>query len=465
MEGPPRKPTYEKLEALCKELQSRVTRGISLQQELISIKDELDQELNRFRLIQEFGEIGLFQENIQEFGAIANEYFIQAFEQPHCLLAEFRPALENFYSLSVFGFPHIDVPSVFSLPLASLKAREGFLLCQRPAIHKALAFLQLSDALIAPLLSPDGSLRGIVICGQQAADRRFYNPIHHKGRHAFTVMATKVGYLLHNFRINEQLKKEVEERRRVEKMLEKKAQDLLHSNAELEQFAYVVSHDLKAPLHNIKGFARMLKKKYGESLPATGREYLEIIWKEVNRFETIIDDLLAYARLSSSSQQQEQLVDFNAIVKKVMSHIHLLISQRNASIQVKALPQLPAQGQQMEQLFQNLIVNAIKFTPPDRAPLIEIQARKTASGYCFTVRDEGIGMDEALQAQAFALFKRLDNADGYEGNGLGLSICKKIVEQHGGRIWARSQGPGKGAILFFTLPLQDSSCNEEGCTL
>lgn len=448
-EGPEKKPAYEELEALCRELQDKVTRGIVLQQELISIKNELDQELNRFRLIQEFSEVGMFRESIRDFAAIATEYFIQAFEQPHCLLAEFQPEDGQLRTLSFFGFSGAEIPACFSVSMGQFHQREGFLLAQHPILQQQLSFLCLEDALIAPLYAPDGASLGIVACGQRLEDQRFYNPIDPKDRHAFTVMATKVGYLLHNFRVNEQLKQEIEERRKVEKMLEDKAADLLHSNAELEQFAYVVSHDLKAPLRNAMGFARLLKSKYQPDLPRAGQEYLDIVWQEINRFNKAIDDLLAHARLSSR-ENAFTLVDLNQVIERVKARNSLALSQ--ASISVQQLPCLPAYSLQMEQLFQNLILNAVKFTPPERRPEIRIEVQQSENVYRFAVTDNGIGIDEKGQQQVFGLFQRLHTSNGYEGNGLGLSICKKIVEQHQGKIWVYSEGHNKGTTFYFTLP-------------
>lgn len=452
--SPARKPSYEELETWCRELQSKVTKGIVLQQELISIKDELDQELNRFRLIQEFGEVGMFRESIRDFATIATEYFIQAFEQPHCLLSEYRPEDDRLFVLSTFGFSGAEAPSSFEISPSHFRGREGFLLSQRPTLQQQLSGLCLEDALIAPLFAPDGAFLGVVAYGQKLEDQRFYNPIDPKDRYAFTVMATKVGYLLHNFRVNEQLKKEIEERKKVEKMLESKAEDLLRSNAELEQFAYVVSHDLKAPLRNAMGFARLLKAKHQEGLPSQAQGFLNVIWQELNRFSTIIDDLLAYARLSSSQLSTEALplVDLNQVVERVIARNSFTIEQRKASIHCQPLPTLPAHTAQMEQLFQNLILNAIKFTPNERTPEIHILVRPEGASYCFSIQDNGIGIDKESQNQIFGLFQRLHASNHYEGNGLGLSICKKIVEQHKGKIWAQSQGKGKGAVFSFILP-------------
>lgn len=442
--------SYEELSRLCAELQDKVTRGISTQQQLISIKNELDEELNRFKVIQEFSQEGLFQETIEEFSTLATEYFIQAFQQPHCLFAECRREGQLFVA-GQFGFSGVEVPTRLPVQAEDIPHRSGFLLKEYPAFASKIEFLQLEDALVAPMYRPDNDFYGLVICGQQEADQRFYDPINAQDRHAFTVMATKASYLMYNFRTNELLKQEIQERRRVEQMLEAKANDLLRSNAELEQFAYVVSHDLKAPLRNVQGFADLLKRNKEELKPAT-QEYINVIWEEVMRFSDIIDALLRYARVSTSSVQDMKMVDFQQLIYKIEGQLSMTLQQRKARLSYHNLPTLQANYRQMQQLLQNLVINAIKFTPEGRVPLIHLEAEPIQYGYRFAVLDNGIGLQPGDRQRIFGLFQRADRDRQYEGNGLGLSICKKIVEQHKGKIWAESAGPDKGATFFFTLP-------------
>lgn len=449
-----KKLSYEDLSQLCEELQDRVTRGISTQQQLISIKNELDEELNRFKVIQEFSKEGLFQDSIEGFATLATEYFIQAFQQPHCLFMECldEKALKV---IGQFGLNKVAVPKTLPISASDIHEREGFLLSERPDFKSKLSFLQLKDALVAPMYRPDNTFYGLVVAGQQKEDQRFYNPINPKDRHAFTVMATKASYLMYNFRTNELLKQEIQERRRVEQMLETKANDLLRSNSELEQFAYVVSHDLKAPLRNVQGFADLLRRNQSELNPST-QEYIDVIWEEVKRFSDIIDALLRYARVSASSIQDMQAVDFQQLVYKIEGQLSLTLQQRKAQLYYQNLPTLQANYRQMQQLLQNLIINAIKFTPEGRIPFIHLEAEPTQNGYRFAVKDNGIGLKPVDQKRIFGLFQRSDRGQQFEGNGLGLSICKKIVEQHKGKIWVESAGPGKGCTFFFTLPAKQS---------
>lgn len=446
--------SYAELNRLCEELQDRVTRGISTQQQLISIKNELDEELNRFKIIQEFSKEGLFQDSIEGFANLATEYFIQAFQQPHCLFAECHEE-GKLEVIGKFGFSKVVVPEVLPVSAGDIPEREGFLLGEHADFKDRLSFLGLEDALVAPMYRPDNTFYGLVVSGQQEADQRFYSAIDPKDRHAFTVMATKASYLMYNFRTNELLKQEIKERRRIEQMLEAKANDLLRSNAELEQFAYVVSHDLKAPLRNVQGFADLLRRDQSEFKPAT-REYIDMIWEEVKRFSDIIDALLRYARVSTSSVQDMKEVDFQQLVYKIEGQLSLTLQNRKAQLHYRNLPALQANYRQMQQLLQNLIINAIKFTPEGRMPFIHLQAEPVQNGYRFAVKDNGIGLQPADQNRIFGLFQRVNGEQQFEGNGLGLSICKKIVEQHKGKIWVESEGPGKGCTFFFTLPERQS---------
>lgn len=435
-------------ERLVIELQRKVTKNIVVQQELISIKDELDQELNRFRLIQEFNKACLFQESVEAFGAIACEYFIQAFEQGRCLLAEYDAQERGLRIIGCFGFEPQLIPNRLYFDAHDFPSQEALLLNEHACLHQKCLELQLNDAFIAPFFNPDARFTGLVICGQNREDARFFKTLQSKDCHSFNVMAATAGYLLHNLRSNERLKNEISERIKVEKQLEAKTKALMDSNEELEKFAYVVSHDLKAPLLNVKGFVNELKKKsYDESTA----QYLDIIAKETNRFGNIIDDLLKFARISHGSTANT-LVDFNVVLTRVLQHIDTIIQAEQAHIEVGPLPSLRANYRQVEQLFQNLILNAIKFSSKSVNPHIVIQASIRDQEYCFSIQDNGIGIELANYHRIFNFFQRLHSNQVYEGSGLGLGICKRIVEHHGGRIWVESEGLGKGSTFFFTLP-------------
>ncbi|MBV6654730.1 MAG: hypothetical protein KI786_13275, partial [Mameliella sp.] len=166
----------------------------------------------------------------------------------------------------------------------------------------------------------------------------------------------------------------------------------------------------------------------------------------------IIDALLRYARVSASSVQDMKPVDFQQLVYKIEGQLSLTLQQRKAQLHYQNLPVIQANYRQMQQLLQNLIINAIKFTPEGRIPFIHLDAEPTQNGFRFAVKDNGIGLRPGDQKRIFGLFQRANRDQQFEGNGLGLSICKKIVEQHKGKIWVESEGLGEGATFFFTLP-------------
>lgn len=441
----------EELVQMCAELQDKVTRTITLKQDLIGIKNDLDEELNRFRVIEEFGRQGIFQESIQGFGVLAVEYFIQAFEQPHCLIAEYAPDQKRLEILSNFGFNNIELPDFVNFDAKYLTKKEGFLLQHETYFSEAFHFLQLEDALIGPFFDSNGNFNGLVICGQMSRDKLFYKPINPKDRHAFTVMSRKAGHLLQNFRYNQKLKLEIEIRRAVEKELEAKANDLIRSNKDLEQFAYVVSHDLKAPLLNISGFAQILNAKYRKDLNAGGQECLDYILEGVDRFKSVIDALLEFSRNAKAAEHKED-IQLQTILDRIIRAFAFTIHQRDATIKCHDLPVVHANPELMEQLFQNLIANAIKFTPEEQKPCIEIKAEEKPDKLIIAVKDNGIGIEADFLKEIFVPFRRLNSATDYEGNGIGLSISRKIVERHNGEIWAHSDGIGQGTTVFVSLP-------------
>ena len=443
--------SYDELVHLCSELQDKVTRTISLKQELIGIKNDLDKELNRFQVIEEFGREGIFQESIESFGVTAVEYFIQAFEQPHCLIAEYAEDQNFLQILASFGFGNIILPQKFDFDAQYLNKKEGFILQQDTYCSESFHFLELEDALVGPFFDSEGKFKGLVICGQMTKDRLFYNPINPKDRYAFTVMSHKAGYLLQNFRYNQKLKLEIQIRKAIEEELEAKANDLMRSNKDLEQFAYVVSHDLKAPLINIAGFAQILNKKYRTDLAPNAQEYLDHVLEGVDRFKKVIDALLNFSRNVRAVEKME-MVELDKVVERILRSFTFTISKSKAKIEVGELPMIQANPRLIEQLFQNLIANAIKFKVKDRRTQICIQSEERASDYLITVADNGIGIEADLLEDIFIPFRRLHANHLYDGNGIGLSICKKIIERHNGKIWATSEGENQGTTIYISFP-------------
>lgn len=247
------------------------------------------------------------------------------------------------------------------------------------------------------------------------------------------------GLLMYTADITE--KKLAEDKLRNYSILESKSK-------EMEQFAYIASHDLREPLLTMKNYISILLKQEAGRLDSDGQRFLESIARASDRMDALIKGLLDYSRLSQIKQLQQ--VDCNEVVNEVLADLELLIKTTGTTIVTSPLPTLNAYPLELKLLFQNLINNAIKFSKKDVAPVVEISAQKTLSGWQFEVLDNGIGIDEKSHEKIFAMFQRLHRQDEYEGTGLGLAQCKKITELHNGHIWVESV-PGQYSKFCFTI--------------
>ncbi len=234
------------------------------------------------------------------------------------------------------------------------------------------------------------------------------------------------------------------------KFLEKKVERLKSSNKDLEHFAYVASHDLREPLRKIIAFSERLNKKYAHALEGNGLVYLERMIDATQRMQMFIDDLLLFSRFSRDNSEKMD-VDLNGILGGVLSDFEMLIEKDNARVETQKLPTIKGVKTQMTQLFQNLLSNALKFKNPNIPTHISITCMELKDEYQITISDNGIGFEDTDTERVFTLFQRLNGRSEYEGTGIGLAICKKIVENHGGTITAKGV-PQKGAIFTIFLP-------------
>ncbi|CAN5789541.1 hypothetical protein BH11BAC3_BH11BAC3_26610 [soil metagenome] len=233
-----------------------------------------------------------------------------------------------------------------------------------------------------------------------------------------------------------------------EKKLTKTNEQLNTSNKELEQFAFVASHDLKEPLRMVSSFLKLLNKKYENSLDETARQYIGYAVDGAKRMDVLINDLLSFSKIGSNKIPNTR-VDLNNTLQKIVYLYQSTITETNAKLTIHPLPEILASSFQMEQLFQNLIGNALKYRN-EIHPEIEIGFSEKLKEWEFYVKDNGIGMDPVFSKKIFIIFQRLHNKSEYSGTGIGLAICKKIVEQHGGKIWAKSE-IDKGSTFYFTI--------------
>lgn len=229
-----------------------------------------------------------------------------------------------------------------------------------------------------------------------------------------------------------------------------KAEALAHSNAELEQFAYVASHDLQAPLRTMAGFSQLLAKRARHKLDGEELEYLDYMDSGAKKLQRLISDLLGFSRVGRTAyvmgmHSAQQLMD------DLRDQLRNELEQRQAELVYAALPEVYADRVHLGRVLQNLVDNALKFQPSGRPPRIEVSAQRQGSGWQLSVRDNGIGIEAEYLGKIFGVFTRLHNDDDYPGTGVGLAVCKKIIERHGGRLWVESV-PGTGTSFHFTLP-------------
>ena len=266
----------------------------------------------------------------------------------------------------------------------------------------------------------------------------------------FTLVGLSIGRVE---QLNRLLKKELEARRAAE-------QALARSNRELEQFAYIASHDLQEPLRKITSFSSRLVSKYNDALGEQGLDYISRMESATIRMQSLIEGLLIYSRVTTKAQPFSS-VNLSTIVYEVLSDLETAIRESGAAVTCEGLTSIEADPLQMRQLFQNLIGNALKYHAPGVAPVISLCGETTQSSSTITVSDNGIGFEQKYAEQIFGVFQRLHGRSSeYKGSGIGLSVCRKIVERHGGTITARGE-IDKGAIFTVTLPVRQVKAVED----
>jgi light-regulated signal transduction histidine kinase (bacteriophytochrome) len=238
-------------------------------------------------------------------------------------------------------------------------------------------------------------------------------------------------------------------------MLEARARELANSNAELEQFAYVASHDLQEPLRMITSFLTQLELKYGEQLDERARKYIHFAVDGARRMRQIILDLLEFSRVGRIEEEPE-IIDLNQLVAEVCTLQSKRLREKNAEVNFSDLPEIQGYRTPLIQVFQNLISNAVKYSKESIAPVVNITSRESAAYWEFSVQDNGIGMEADHFDKIFVIFQRLHTKDKFSGSGIGLAIVKKIIENLGGKIWVESE-LGNGTTFFFTLKKSSES--------
>lgn len=246
---------------------------------------------------------------------------------------------------------------------------------------------------------------------------------------------------------------DITDRKKQEEELNALARDLLRSNQELEQFAYVASHDLQEPLRMVSSYTQLLADRYEDRLDQDARDFIGYAVDGANRMQRLIQDLLAYSRVTTRGGEMIE-VDMHEVLAEALRNLHAAVVESGALVSTDELPSVLGDRPQLVQLMQNLLSNALKFRIAERPPRIHVEAFEcqNAEGFwTFSVSDNGIGIEERFFSKIFVIFQRLHGRQEYPGTGIGLALCKCIIERHGGEIWVQST-PGKGSTFLFTLP-------------
>jgi signal transduction histidine kinase len=266
------------------------------------------------------------------------------------------------------------------------------------------------------------------------------------------MLLAKVRVFIDLFRKTRRLR---EMNRELERRVAERTRELRRSNDELRQFAYVASHDLQEPLRMVSSFVDLFLRRHGKDVGSDGEELLRYVVDGVQRMRQLINDLLAYARLERSPSTTDN-VDCERALASALDNLRVALQESAARVTHGPLPHVRGDEQQIVQLLQNLIGNSIKFHRPDVPPHINLQAAESGDEWTFTLEDNGIGIEPEHRERVFQVFQRLNPREQYPGTGIGLAICRKIVEQHLGRIWiGASMGPG--SVFHFTLPKAENA--------
>jgi len=298
-----------------------------------------------------------------------------------------------------------------------------------------------------PVIESDGTLREWVgTCSDVTEQHAAEKELARYRQHLEELVQTRTAELE---TANRHLHSEIEQRKEAAEVLRHTAEELARSNKELGQFAYIASHDLQEPLRVITGYLQLIESRYRSRLDSEGEEFINFVVEAVERMQQLISDLLEYSRVGSRGRPL-QATDAQTVLTRTLAGLKRLIEESQAEITSDPLPTVMADGTQLMQLFQNLIANSIKFHGAQR-PAIHIQAQRCDGRWAFSVRDNGIGIERQYFEKIFVIFQRLHTRQKYPGTGIGLAICKKIVERHGGEIWVEST-LGEGSTFYFTLP-------------
>ena len=446
-----RQQTEQALQQLNSDLEARVVQRT---QELSQTNQSLKSEIERRRKVEE--ELQQSQVRLQ---AILNNapsvIYLKEPEGPMLLVNREFETIFNLTSAEVIGKSDRDLfPEDIAAGFAKndrrvVETRQS--LQTEEVVVQADGKLHTYLSIKFPLLDPQGR---VIQIGGIATDITIRKQAEHLLQKTNEELEKRVKQRTAKLkRVNANLEAEIVERQESERKLSQTASELKTSNRALQDFAYVASHDLQEPLRKIQAFGDRLQVKYAEELGEQGQDYLRRMRNAAERMQSLIRDLLVYSRITTKIQPFVS-TDLNVIVKEVLSDLETRIEQTSGQVHVGELPTIEADPLQMRQLFQNLIGNALKFHRPELAPIINISQVRVESSESMVklqIKDNGIGFDEKYLDRIFTPFQRLHGRSEYEGTGMGLAICRKIVERHGGFLAAQSS-PERGSTFTIALP-------------
>ena len=486
----PDQPSYSHLIKRCEELEDQVMRSISVHDKLARAKTRLDDELQKFQLMQSFGQAVVQVDNEREFAELTLEYFIEMYNQEKgYIFSLVNDKLSVLAKYGVYQESPLDIEQVYINELLE-RVDHSCQLVRDNAGLKVFEKLSFADAYFSGIYNVNKQLVLIICVGYSLEKRHFFDELNLSNSSSFETFTHSVGSYFQNLKFKAKLQQEIFERRQIEneliisrqalkksnQSLEQKVhqrtdelnksyqklkvqtQQLKKSNNDLRRFTNIVSHDLKTPLRSIGSFAGLLKKKINNLLAPKELEYLNIIERSAISLYGLIEDLLNYATVNAAALDlQETRIDY--VVNEVLELLEDAIKESNAQIDNEINDiSIECDRVKIKQVFMNIIQNAIKFSQADGSskPKVIIKAEANNDQIVFSVRDNGIGISEKYQEQIFKEFVKLNGSE-YNGSGMGLSICKSIVDKHNGRIWFRDNG--QGTTFKFSIPIVSNSSN------
>jgi PAS domain S-box-containing protein len=358
-------------------------------------------------------------------------------------LQESEEKFRSTYEQAAIGIEHIDLQGRFIRGNGKLSSILGY--SDEELRH--LTFMQITHPDDFKIEQP---LIEQLIAGQipnYTIEKRY---IHKDGHSIWVRITSSIARTTSPYRVS--ITEDVTERKKAEEELHMLTEELKRSNSDLQQFAYAASHDLQEPLRGIAGYTRLLEKRYKGKLDKKADEFMDYIIGDAKRMQDLIKDLLEYSQIETKLKVVKP-ANCSVILEEAFNNLRSIVKDTGTELTYDYLPIVMADASQLKRLFQNLIGNAIKFHSQEN-PRIHISAKQRGDVWVFSVKDNGIGFESGLAERIFGMFQRLHTRQDYPGTGIGLAICKKIVERHGGRIWAESR-PGNGSTFYFTLPVSD----------